>query len=439
MKVLLIDQDGVGLSFVLRATAAGHDVKWFIKPRSSNSPEIGNGFKGVTKIDNWVSHVSWADLILCTSNDDYIERLEFFRKRGYPVFAPSVASTKLEVSRTTGMKLLEKVGIECVPYQTFKTMAEAEKHVLKTEERYVFKTLGDNEDKSLTYVSKSPADLIAWMRRTPPPKGEVMLQQFVKGIEMGVSRFMGTKGWVGQWNESFEHKKLMSGNYGPNTGEMGTIAYFTPESKLGKSTLDKLEEELMKLNHLGDVALGFMIDETGKPWPTEWTCRFGWPIANMMLGATQDDPISWMKDALDGKDTTSFKEDIGCCLVLAHADFPHGNADKKATSGVPIYGVTAGNRQHIHPQAVQIQKLPDMSGEKVVDRKMWATAGDYLAVITGFGKDVKQATKRAYKTAEQLHVANPILRDDVGEGLEEQLPKLHAMGYATHCAYGPKE
>lgn len=434
MKVLIIDQDGVGLSFVLRASAEGHDVKWFIKPRPANHPDVGKDFKGVQKVDNWVAHVQWADLIFCTSNDDYIERLEFFKKKGFPVFAPSVASTKLEVSRTTGMKLLEKVGIECVPYKTFKTMAEAERHVLKTEERFVFKTLGDNEDKSLTYVSKSPADLVAWMRRTPPPKGEVMLQTFVEGIEMGVSRFMGSKGWVGPWNESFEHKKMMSGNYGPNTGEMGTIAYFTPESKLGKDTLGKLEEELLKLGHLGDTALGFMIDDKGKPWPTEWTCRFGWPIANMMLGSTAGDPVMWMKDAIGGRDTTTFKTDIGCCVVLAHSKFPH-TEDVKEAVGVPVYGVTRGNRSHIHPQNVQLTKQPDMEGNKVVERKMWTTAGDYVAVITGFGNSVKQAAHRAYKTAKQLHVANPILRDDVGEKLEETLPKLHAMGYAKHCNY----
>ena len=55
MKVLVIDQDGVGLSLVLRATQHGHDVKWFIKPRPTNSPDVGNGFKGVTKVDNWVA------------------------------------------------------------------------------------------------------------------------------------------------------------------------------------------------------------------------------------------------------------------------------------------------------------------------------------------------------------------------------------------------
>lgn len=434
MKVLIVDTDGVGLSFAWRAAKAGHQVRWFVKPKPSNSSEIGKGFKSIEKVDNWIPHAMWADLVFCTSNDDYLERLDFFAKKGAHYFGPTPASAKLEISRKDGMKLLESVGIECAPYKTFPNMAAAEKHVMRTEERYVFKTLGDNEDKSLTYVSKGPGDLVSWMRRTPPPKGEVMLQTFIKGIEMGVSRFMGKKGWVGQWNESFEHKKLMPGNYGPNTGEMGTIAYFTKESKLGTDTLAKLEEKLLALGHRGDTALGFMIDETGKPWPTEWTCRLGWPIANMMLGATTGDPVAWMRDALDGKDTTTFKEDIGCCLILAHGDFPHGNMDKKEVSGIPIYGLTKGTLPHVHPQAVQISKVvPIDKPKETVDA--WATAGDYVAVITGFGDSVRQAAKRAYGTVEKLHISNPIVRDDVGEGLEEQLPKLHAMGYAKHGRY----
>ena len=315
MKLLLVDQDGVGLSFAWRAVIAGHQVKWFLDNKPSISKETGDGFKDIEKVDNWVPHVKWADLIISTSNDKYVERLDFFRKKDFPVFGPTPASAKLEISRQTGMEALKQAGIETAPYKTFPNMEQARKHVEKTSERFVFKTLGDNEDKALTYVSKHAADLMNWIDRIiklgQQPKGEVMLQTFIDGIEMGVSRFMGKKGFVGQWNESFEHKKLMSSNYGPNTGEMGTIAYFTEVSKLGKETLKKCEKHLLEIGHTGDVALGFIIDEKGKPWPTEWTCRFGWPIANMMLGATEGDPVMWMKDALEGKDTTSFKEDIG--------------------------------------------------------------------------------------------------------------------------------
>jgi phosphoribosylamine-glycine ligase len=139
-----------------------------------------------------------------------------------------------------------------------------------------------------------------------------------------------------------------------------------------------------------------------------------------------------------GKDTAKFKEDIGCCLVMAHGDFPHGNATKREVSNVPVSGVTKGNKKHLHPQGVKISVLPDMDGNKIVKRPVWNTAGDYVLVVTGFGKDVKQSTDRAYKTMKQLHVSNNIVRDDVGEALEEQLPKLHKLGYAEHFNYEVK-
>jgi phosphoribosylamine-glycine ligase len=338
------------------------------------------------------------------------------------------------------MEFMKKHGIELAPYETFKSMKEAENHVRKTGERYVFKTLGDNEDKALTYVSKHAADMLTWMDTIKePPKGEVMLQTFIKGIEFGVSRWMGAKGWVGQWNESFEHKKHMSKNFGCNTGEMGTIAAFTKDSKIGVDSLGKMEKALLELGHLGDTAIGFIIDEKGTPYPTEFTMRPGWPIFNMMLGSIEGDPAQWMLDAIEGKDTTSFKEDIGCCLVLTTGDFPHGNKKREELEGFPIYGITKGNKRYLHPQAVKIDLLPDMDGDKIVERPLWNTSGDYNLVVTGYGKDVKQAATRAYSTVDKLSISNMQCRDDVGEGMEEQLPKLHKMGYATHFNYETEE
>ena len=51
MKVLIVDQDGVALSYALRAHSAGHQVRWFVKPRPANSKDIGKGFKGDTMGD----------------------------------------------------------------------------------------------------------------------------------------------------------------------------------------------------------------------------------------------------------------------------------------------------------------------------------------------------------------------------------------------------
>lgn len=441
MNVLIIDTDGVGLAFGFRCAQAGHSVRWFVKPKPSNSKNTGRGFKGIERIENWVGSMKWADLVFTTSNDDYLQRLDAFKAKGFDnIYAPSQASADLEIKRAEGMKFLEKKGIDVPPYKTFKTLQEAEQFVWKNERRFVFKTMGDNEDKSLSYCAKSPADMIARLRRWQEmgmnPKGEVMLQEFIEGIEMGVSCWMGKDGWIGLPNENFEHKKLMPGNYGPNTGEMGTLAAYVEESKLFDDVLEPLERDMMKMGHMGDIDLNCIIDKKGKPWPLEFTNRPGWPIFNIMMSAHKGDPAQWMLDALHGKDTMDLNTEIAVGVVIAQPKFPYGDSDSKEIEGLPIHGVTKKNQKYIQPQSVQIRTLPDMDGDKVVERAMWATSGDYIAVVTGMGKTIKQARDRAFGTVKEISVPNMIVRNDIGQTVKDKLEELHSYGYGLAFEYG---
>ena len=431
-KVLIVDTDGVGLAFGWRCALAGHEVRWFIKPKPNQSKLTGKGFP-VYRVANWVEHVKWADVIFATSNDDYIERLDAMKARGFPVFAPSAKSAALEIKREAGMKLLEKRGIECPAYKTFASLKEAESFVWKNPQRWVFKTLGDNEDKSLSYCAKSAADLICrlqrWQKMGMNPKGQVMLQEFIPGIEMGVSKWLGRDGWIGASNENFEHKPLMPSDKGPNTGEMGTAMAYVEESKLAKEVLDPLEKDLLALGHLGDVDVNVIIDEKGKPWPLEFTCRPGWPAFNIMLQAHKGDPVQWMIDALKGKDTLKVSYEAAIGVVLAQPDFPYDAKKPEEVEGIPIFGVGSG--KYVQPQSVMIDQMPIMDGEKVEEGKTWATTSTYVAVVTGMGKSITQARERAYKTVGEIGISNMIYRDDIGEKVIKFLPDLHKMGYAT--------
>ena len=439
LRILLIDTDGVGLAFAWRCQLHGHKVRWFVKPKPCNNPKVGDGFKGIEKITNWVPSAMWADLIFVTSNDDYLPRLEAFKKRGAKYFGPSVASADLEIKRKSGMALLEKLGIDCPAYKTFKTLADAEQYVWKNEKRFVFKTLGDNEDKALSYCSKSPADMIARLRRWQDlklnPKGEVMLQEFIPGNEMGVSRWMGREGWVGPPNQNREHKKVMSGNFGPNCGEQGTTMVYCDQDKLADNILAPLEKPLRELGHLGDLDINCIIDDKGKAWPLEFTSRPGWPAFNLMMAQHKGDPAQWMVDAMAGKDTLKVSYNMGLCVVVSQPDFPYGNLPKDETTGVPIYGITKDNSKFIQPQGVMIQKMPDMDGDKIVERDIWVTTGDYIAVVVALGPTVKIASKRCYATVDEIHVANMGIRDDIGEGMEKMLPEIQKFGYAKNVRY----
>jgi len=439
MKVLVIEYEdaGCGLDLILRCVSAGHSVRYFL--RKENNQGIGRGFPGIEYVDNWATSMKWADLVCCTGNDQFLERIDYFRKQGVCFYGPSAASAKLELNRQAGMEFFKKHGIECPEYQTFETLDDALAYQVKSEERHVFKTLGDEEDKSLSYVGKTPADMVAriqrWKKLGMTLKGPCMLQQFIPGIEFGVSRWMGSDGFIGLANENFEHKKLLSGNCGPNCGEAGTVQKYVTASKLYDAVLAPLEEGLVKLKHLGDVDVNCIIDEAGKAWPLEFTMRPGWPANNIMAACHKGDPVQWMLDACNGEDTLEVSTAIACGIVLAQPDYPYSKATKAETLDVPIYGVTDKNRKFIAPQSVKMAKLPQMVDGAVKEAPMWATCGDYLAVVTGTGKSVKVACERAYKTLKELHVPDAMYRDDIGEGLAKSLPELYKHGYATEFKY----
>lgn len=432
MLLLEMEDAGCGLPFALACVKAGHEVKYFLCP--DNNPAIGEDFKGLTRIKNWVGAASaWADLVVMTGNDQFLPKLDAIKKRGVAVFTPSMRSAALEIKREAGMQAFESAGIDVPPYETFKTLAEAEAHIRKKPDRYVFKTLGSEEDKSLSYVGKSPADMIArlqrWTRLGFNPKGPVMLQTFIEGIELGVSRWMGSEGFIGDYNENFEFKKQLSGNCGPNCGEAGTVMKYVKNSKLGEAVLAPLEAQLLKLGHLGDVDVNCIVDPQGKAWPLEFTMRWGWPAANIMWATHKGDPAEWMVNACEGEDTLEVDYSIACGVVLQLEP-----KEPEELLDIPIT-VEAPARRFVHPQSVKMAKLPVMKGEAIVEKKTWATAGDYVAVVTGTGKTVKQACERAYKSIEAVHVPDLGWRDDIGEKLEAEIPELQKHGFATEFKY----
>lgn len=441
MKILLLEMEdaGCGLAFALACIKAGHELRYFLRP--DNNPGIGEGFKGLERVANWVSSATgWADLVVLTGNDDYLPKLDAIRKKGVAVFAPTAASARLEIEREAGMKIFKRAGIEVPAFETFSTLAQAEAHVRANPARYVFKTLGSEEDKSLSYCGKSAADMVArlqrWQKLGMNPKGKVMLQAFVPGIELGVSRWMGRDGFIGPYNENFEHKKLLSGNCGPNCGEAGTVQKYARESLLGEMVLEPLEQYLMELGHLGDVDVNCIVDDDGQPWPLEFTCRWGWPAFNIMLATHKGDPAEWMLDACEGRDSLEVDYSVACGIVLAQPDYPYSAATKAQTLDIPIYGPSSGNQKYFHPQSVKMATLPAMKGDQVVEKRMWATCGDYVGVVTGTGKTVRQACERAYKVVSEIQIPDMIYRDDIGEKLEEELPVLQAHGFAEGFTYG---
>jgi phosphoribosylamine---glycine ligase len=437
VKILLLDHCGAALDWAMMCQDWGHEVRmWMALTKENKRNKVGDGI--VPKVQEWKSSMKWADLVFLTDNISCLKELEPYRKAGYPIFGPSYEAAKLELDREMGQEAFKKAGIKVMDSTEFDNYDDAIKHVLKTMDRYVSKPSGD-ADKALSYVSKSPADMIFMLQRWKQMgknKAPFILQKFNPGIEMAVGGWFGPAGWSKWFCENFEHKKLMAGDNGQNTGEMGTCLRYVKDSKLAEEMLKPLTSMLHKIGYTGYLDVAVIIDGDGKPWPLEFTCRPGWPCFVIQTALHNGDPAEWMLDLLQGRDTLQVNDEIATGVVVAIPDFPYGNKPKEEVTGFPIYGVDHMLTEDIKLCEVMRGVAPLEVDGKITNAEMYVTAGDYVLVAAGTDYTVEGSAKRAYRAIKKAEIPNsPMWRIDIGKRLKEQLPALQDHNYATSWKY----
>ena len=161
-------EEGVALDFVLRAAAAGHEVRWNIWSPRNKKIRNGDGFKGFTVVQDWRDSMQWVGrdgLIWLAGNCRFLTELDRYREFGFQIFGPTLASANLEIKRSAGLEAMKAAGIEIPPYQEFASLEDAATFARKSDRCWVFKTLGDEDDKALSFVSKTPAELVGWLEQ----------------------------------------------------------------------------------------------------------------------------------------------------------------------------------------------------------------------------------------------------------------------------------
>ena len=440
MRFLVIDHQGAGLDIVWRAKRAGHDARLFMR-RTPKTEFIGKNMVDVRFSDThslWYN-MEWADLIFLADNTRWLTEIDRFREQ-YPkkvIVGPTAAAAAWELDRDVGMKVFRRHGIDVAPCREFDDYNEAIRYVIKRDCRLVSKPSGD-ADKALSYCAKSPADMVYMLQRWKDngklKKAPFILQDFVSGIEMAVGGWFGPHGFSSGWCENFEFKKLCNGDLGVATGEQGTVLAYVKKSKLADIVLAPLSSALKRIGYVGYIDVNCIIDESGKPWPLEFTMRPGWPTFNIMqqLHKRVDDaPIDWLAALARGDDSGEFILDAPSVgVVLSIPDYPYSHITRKEVVGVPVYGITEGDWHWLSPCEMMLASYPNEKdpGANIVGP---ATAGDYVCVVHGHDATIQEARQKVYRRLKTLLVPNsPMYRTDIGLRLSKQLGDLQKHGFA---------
>ncbi len=207
-----------------------------------------------------------------------------------------------------------------------------------------------------------------------------------------------------------DHKRLLDGDQGPNTGGMGA---FAPSVLLTDELRARIEREVVTpvltgmaaegMPFVGFLYCGLMLTAAG-PKVIEFNCRFGDPEAQVVLPLLVE-PLGPLLLAASTAGTlparARFADDVAVGVVLASRGYP----------AAPETGQVIAGLEHLasrHP-GVQVR----FAGVAERDGRL-VTAGGRVLTVVGRASTYAAAIAAAYAAADDIAFDGQLRRSDIG-------------------------
>ncbi len=242
--------------------------------------------------------------------------------------------------------------------------------------------------------------------------GKVLLEEFLHGEEASVLVVMDESGYV-CLPASQDHKRLLDGDNGPNTGGMGAYApapVYTPavEQRAISEIIEPMHHFLrnQEVPYRGCLYVGLMIDENGAPFVVEFNVRFGDPETQVTLPLISSDLGELLFSCANGKiseyDFTTFSYS-SATVVLSSEGYPNSSITGRDIQGSEIKIEEGEISAFVHFAGAVISN----------DGKLISNGGRVLAA-TGIAPDLVTAVEAAYEVIENIKLEGSYFRKDIG-------------------------
>lgn len=416
-KFLFVSLDNLSGDLAWHIKKEGHEVKYYVKCKEER--DVASGF--IDFVDDYTQHIDWADVIIFDDVLGLGKIAQRLRKKGKKVVGGTAYTDKLEEDRSFGTEEMKKKGINIIPYEDFSSFDEAIEYIKKNPTAYVLKPTGEYKPTALgiLYIGYHPEgkDVIDVIERYKEWKDKIpriQLQKKMEGVEVAVGAFFNGKKFIKPINVNFEHKRLFTGDLGPDTGEMGTSMFWTHNSKIFDETLGKFEEELAKTKYVGYIDINCIVNKEGIH-PLEFTSRFGYPTISIQIDSFQMPVGEFFWKLSNGEDfELKVKNGFHLGVRLVVPPFPF-NDDK-------TYSVKSKNAKIYLEEGTEGLHIEDV---KLVENE-WRIAGTsgVVMIVCGTGNTMEEAKRIAYNRIKKIHMPRMYYRIDIGDRWKEDEKNL---------------
>ena len=349
--------------------------------------------------------------------------VDLFRARGLRVFGPTRAAAQLESSKAFAKAFMHRHEIPTAPFETFTDATAARAYVTEQGAPIVIKADGLAAGKGVVVAMSLPQahEAIDWMLsaddnklgvqhnagRDGDQQPRIVIEQFLEGEEASfIVMCDGTH--VLPLATSQDHKRLLDGDEGPNTGGMGA---YSPAPVVTPNVHAKVMREIIHptiagmardgIVFTGFLYAGLMIDAQGQPRTVEFNCRLGDPETQPILMRLESDLFDVLMHATDGSlDTVELAWDrrVALGVVMAASGYPLAPRKGDAVTNLPVDAADA--------MVFHAGTTPSAAGP--------VTSGGRVLCATALGDTVELAQQRAYDVLRGIHFDGAQYRRDIG-------------------------
>jgi len=324
--------------------------------------------------------------------------VDMFRAHGRRIVGPSREAAQLEGSKIFAKNFLIQRNIPTAAFFTVENEADARKALDRFGFPVVLKADGLAAGKGVVVAQ----DRAQAEQALGTLHGRLVIEEFLRGEEVSFIALCDGRDVV-PLAATQDHKAVLDGDRGPNTGGMG--AYCDAAILSGRQAEDILRHVIYPTVEAtaftGFLYAGMMMTAEG-PKVLEFNVRLGDPETQPLMHRMSSDFLPVLLAAADGRLSGArleWRAGPSVCVVMASAGYPGAYEAGKAIGGIA----------DAEARGATVFQAGTRSGEHGLE-----TAGGRVLGVTASGDNLAAAISRAYAGVEAIHFEGAHFRRDIG-------------------------
>ena len=352
------------------------------------------------------------DLIIIGPEKPLVEGLvDYLEKYKIKVFGPSKIAAQLEGSKIFTKKICEKFNIPTAKFGIFENKNDAKEFLVKSKFPIVIKADNLASGKGVYICNNTSEGNLAIEEIFNGKFGRaknILIEEFLDGEEM--SFFTVHDGKIFKsFQTAQDHKRVLEGDKGKNTGGMGA---YSPSRLISKDLEEKIINKIINptlkglselgTNYKGFLYTGLMIIKN-EPYLIEYNVRMGDPECQTILPKIKTDLIDIFLACCEEKlneINIEWSDKKSLCVVVCSNGYPE--AFKKNIEIYNLNKVNLGNEDYLFH-----------AGTLKKENKIYAVGGRVLNFVS-LSKNFKTAREKIFSNLNKLNWKDGFYRKDIG-------------------------